>query len=258
MLYIAVICKVALKPAHTYRFQHGGICRAGKKDAQLGGKIALCGSLLSNCLPKQIRIGILREEACMDNVKITLLQLCAGQIEVALVKAIGNKLHPCRGHSSEVSLHLRRDNHNSVAAIQHLLLQILVFRLCISAKMKVFEIENLCPRVSEICNPPYACGSAHPLCYKMHRVGRTGADNGIYRMGFEIFYKEAGGWPYPEKAWVWYEEVPPYEYGEPLHQRLGLLCNNVGLYGSAALFSCQALVEPIGLHYLALENRNGG
>ena len=78
-------------------------------------------------------------------------------------------------------------------------------------EVKVLEVEDLRPRIPEICNPAYAGILFYPFCNKVHGVGRAGAYDYINVVLLYIFGKEFHAWTDPELAGIGYKEVSPHK-----------------------------------------------
>ncbi len=131
-------------------------------------------------------------------------------LEVVFVIPVGNKLNPCGCHCLELFFYKRRHGHNHSCIIKHLLFKFFMLPSCLLAKMQMLEIEHLCPRVTEICNPWCSGGKRKPSCYQVHRMRRSCAYYYVHRMFLEIFFEESDRRANPHASRVRYEAVAPY------------------------------------------------
>ena len=107
--------------------------------------------------------------------------------------------------------------------------------LCGPGHRQVLEIEYLCPRIAEVCNPRDTCFKRESAAYQVHRLRGTGAYNEVYRMLFKVLLQEFHRRSYPQTAGIRTEEVSSHPHSDLLHEGLVLGIHRVYFHSFLAV-----------------------
>ena len=155
MVAVAEVLEIFAEPGSHYRFCDLLVGLSCKSDAEQFFEFAVPPAFFSKDFPQDVRISVRGKQSgvCYAEIFVPL----RFHRKIIFVKAVGNKLHLCRGHRLEFVLDQRRDSNDYRGIIQNHLLKSGMFALRPRTESQMLEIEHLCPRVPEVCNPWNAC-----------------------------------------------------------------------------------------------------
>ncbi len=184
MRNISKVFEIIRKPVLGDVFFYAAIRLAHRDNHQLFLQILVGFCHIAEHFPQLVGIGAFRHQARVCNHEFSFrVWGFLDRIEVFRIISVGNDFNlvpECLEISlRELCFHLRRNDRDTVSLCYYGALQLFVFSQRLGAEAKMLEVKNPCPRVSEISNPRYVENFVDFSGYQMHRMRRSGADNGI-------------------------------------------------------------------------------
>ena len=172
--------------------------------------------------------------------------------EIAFVKSVGNQLDGSLCHALELLLHQRRDRNHDARIVKYLLLHLLVPALSATDHGKVLEIEDLSPRITEICDPRQAGLPRQSVSDQMHGLWRTRADDKVNRMLLQVFFQITYRGADPHAAGVRAKEIATHPHRNFLQKTFVLSIHRIHLH---CLLAVARLAENLLIDFVRLSNR---
>ena len=157
------------------------------------------------------------------------------RLKVALVEAVGDKLHRSLCHCLKLLLHKRGDGYYSRGIVKHFSLHPAMPSFRCSSHCQMLEIEYPGPRVPEIGNPRQSRLLSEPHADQMHGLWRTSTHDKVNRMLFQIFFQKFHGRPYPQATGIRTEKIAPDPHRQLLQSRFVLSIYRVDFHSLLAV-----------------------
>ena len=137
-------------------------------------------------------------------------------LKITFVEAVCNKFNRSLSHFLKFLLHKRRNGDHGRSLVQDHLLHFFVPSYSAAGHGKMFEIEDFCPGISEICNPRKSNRFCQLHANKMHGLRRTGAYDQVYGMFRQVFLQKFDRGSDPHASRIRSEKITPYPHGSLL------------------------------------------